>query len=197
MVIVGEGAALYIKTTDMERTAMLPVSAVTDLDERLTQLYEDAFPAVARLVSSMGGSFADAREVFHDAVVAWYEKERAGKIPGHVTPLAYLLGIARHLYLRRVGDDRGFEDVDELPDLHEQPVLSADEHRLLRLLQLTGQKCLSLLKAFYYDRLPAASIATMFGFGSVRSATVQKFKCLEKTRSIVQEKSLQYDDFLN
>jgi len=53
-----------------------------------------------------------------------------------------------------------------------------------------------LLRAFYYDKLSMSKIANRFGFSSERSATVQKYKCLEKVRDLVKEKSLSYEDFL-
>jgi hypothetical protein len=55
---------------------------------------------------------------------------------------------------------------------------------------------MELLQAFYYDKLPMNTIAGLFGFGGERSATVQKYKCLEKVRDIVKDKSLTYEDFL-
>ncbi len=56
---------------------------------------------------------------------------------------------------------------------------------------------MELLKSFYYDQLPLADAATLFGFSGVRSATVQKYKCLEKVRESIKEKSLIYEDFLD
>ena len=55
---------------------------------------------------------------------------------------------------------------------------------------------MELLKSFYYDELPLNDIAETYGFSGVRSATVQKYKCLEKVRETVKEKSLTYEDFL-
>ena len=55
---------------------------------------------------------------------------------------------------------------------------------------------MDILKAFYYDNLPVNKIATLFGYSGVRSATVQKFKCMEKVRETIKEKSLAYEDFI-
>ena len=55
---------------------------------------------------------------------------------------------------------------------------------------------MKLLKGFYYDQLPLTDIATAFGFSGVRSATVQKYKCLEKVRETIKQKALQYEDFM-
>ena len=56
------------------------------------------------------------------------------------------------------------------------------EQSVLASLERTGKKCLRLLKAFYYDHLSMDDIAARFGFNGRRSATVQKYKCLEKVR---------------
>jgi hypothetical protein len=53
-----------------------------------------------------------------------------------------------------------------------------------------------LLKSFYYDKMPMSDIGRSFGFSGERSATVQKFKCLEKVRDTVKSKALQYEDFV-
>ena len=70
-----------------------------------------------------------------------------------------------------------------------------EESRLTSLLELTGRKCLQLLRAFYYDSLSLEQIKTAFGFSSAHSASAQKFKCIEKMRNIIQEKSMGYEDF--
>jgi hypothetical protein len=69
-------------------------------------------------------------------------------------------------------------DASEVPE----PDREARERGLLASLERTGQKCLELLKAFYYDHLSMDELAARFGFNGRRSATVQKYKCLEKVR---------------
>jgi hypothetical protein len=53
---------------------------------------------------------------------------------------------------------------------------------------------MELLQAFYYDKLAIMEISNTFGFSSPHSASVQKYKCIEKMREIVQKKSLGYED---
>ncbi len=67
--------------------------------------------------------------------------------------------------------------------------------RLLRVLELSGKKCMDLLRAFYYQRLPLKKLVSALGYANEHSASVQKYKCLEKIRNTVKEKSLTYEDF--
>lgn len=165
----------------------------TDTVQDLPGLYEDTFPAVASFVAKMGGSPEDAKDIFHDALVIFFEKNIIPDNPG-----AYILGIAKHLWIRKYHRDKHRVNLDEVernitvPEEESLPI----SQRLLRLIEISGKTCLELLQAFYYERLSPGNIARMFKYSNAHSATVQKFKCLEKLRNAVKQKSLGYEDFV-
>ena len=72
-----------------------------------------------------------------------------------------------------------------------------DHLRLLHLLSTAGRKCMDLLQAFYYRKGGVKQLSQQLGYRSERSATVQKYKCMEKVRDTVKRASLSYADFLN
>jgi DNA-directed RNA polymerase specialized sigma24 family protein len=162
------------------------------------ELYQKAFPLVARYVSHMGGSFDEAKDIFQDALVIYYEKLAGGPVKLQHSEKAYLLGIAKHLWSRKNKNNQRHTALDDsLNDMAtEEMAPSSSSEKLMQLLHTAGQKCMELLQAFYYDKLPLSKIAGTFGFSGVRSATVQKYKCLEKIRDTIKEKSLTYEDFL-
>jgi DNA-directed RNA polymerase specialized sigma24 family protein len=159
----------------------------TQNDDSLIDLYRDSFPDLARMIRRMGGSLEQAKDSFHDALLIYLEKEKAGRLHLHASPKAWLLGTARICWLRSQNNDptlplpEGFEPAD-LPnsDTEER------EQTLLQSLQRSGRKCLEILKAFYYDHRSMQDIAEKFGFKGRRSATVQKYKCLEKVREEIK-----------
>jgi DNA-directed RNA polymerase specialized sigma24 family protein len=169
-----------------------------DIEKRIAELYELTFPVVARFVAKMGGSFADAKDVFHDALVIFYEKERDNQLTVTLSDEAYILGIAKHLWLRKFRQNKArLAFAPEEWNIALPPEnLPEEDNRLLALLLVSGRKCLDLLQAFYYDKLALPDIAQAFGYGTVRSATVQKYKCLEKVRDKVKEKAIRYEDFV-
>jgi len=160
-------------------------------------LYKKAFPAVAKYVSKMGGSFDEAKDIFQDALVIYYEKMVNASIELHTNEQAYLLGIAKHLWAKKFR-----ENIQHIPfdinrdDFIEDADMQPSPAKLLHYLETAGQKCLEILKAFYYDNLSVNKITELFGYSGVRSATVQKYKCMEKVRETIKEKSLAYEDFI-
>ncbi|HWZ21572.1 MAG TPA: sigma-70 family RNA polymerase sigma factor [Cytophagaceae bacterium] len=172
---------------------------VTSSEKAFEEWYERAFPHVARFVRKMGGSFQDAKDIFHDALVIFYEKTKEESFHLKTAEEAYILGIAKHLWIRKFNKDKNTISLDN----HEAAISipndyfpDVDSKRLLTLLEETGKKCLQLLRSFYYEKLSLKEITDQLGYRSVHSATVRKYKCLEKLRDNVKEKSINYEDFM-
>ncbi|NJK95836.1 MAG: sigma-70 family RNA polymerase sigma factor [Bacteroidales bacterium] len=157
----------------------------------MEELYIKAFPAVARCVKQMGGNLEDARDIFHDALII-YTEQKEGKIIQ--SDLAYLKGITRHLWVRKFSKSAkvSFTDFEQQLSIPDDYFPSVNNRRLIHFLELAGRRCIDLLRAIYFQSEKLKSM----GFSNEHSASVQKYKCLEKVRKIVKEKSLQYDDFL-
>jgi DNA-directed RNA polymerase specialized sigma24 family protein len=174
------------------------VTAVAIENHDMTQTYEKVFPVVAQLVHTMGGSFEDAKDIFHDALVIFMEKTSQFPVPDIRSEKAYITGIAKHLWLRKHQQDRcriSLSDMEKDITIPEDYFPTVDDKRLLHFLKLVGKKCMDLLRAFYFRRLPLKKMVNELGYSNEHSASVQKYKCLEKVRNVVKEKSLTYEHF--
>lgn len=161
-------------------------------EEIFTGLYLSVFPGFASFVKKQGGTLEDAKDVFQEALIVLYEKKQMMMIG---RDQGYLYSTARFIWYKKTGNEKGLvsmqADFDQ-PELSDPNPLTGE---ILGLIGTAGERCLKLLKAFYYDGLNMKSIAGYFGFSGVRSATVQKYKCLEKVRDKVKENHLVYEDF--
>lgn len=161
------------------------------------ELYEDIFPKVATFVAHRGGSLQDAKDIFHDSLIILYEKLVHEQNAVQHSNEFYLIGIAKHLWIRKFKDDQkkvGISEMEANISIPENFFEPAD-NKLMRVLEVTGKKCLDLLRAFYYENQGLQQVKDMFGFSTIHSASVQKHKCLEKIRNVVEQKSLRYEDF--
>jgi hypothetical protein len=95
-----------------------------------------------------------------------------------------------------VNETNKFSDFKQVREMVDQEQATLRIEKLLAFVKTTGEKCVDLLTAFYYDNDTMQTIANKFGFSGERSATVQKFKCLEKIRNSIKTKSLTYEDFM-
>jgi len=160
------------------------------------ELYETTFPVVARFVAKHGGSFDDARDIFQDALVIYHEKRREG-LTIRESEGAYILGISKHLWIRKFNYSRKLVPLSSMERNIEIPVdyfPSINTSRLLSFLESVGEKCMNLLRSFYLEEKKVPEIAKAFSFRNEHSASVQKFKCIEKLREAVKQKPELYEN---
>ncbi|MEM8894486.1 MAG: sigma-70 family RNA polymerase sigma factor [Bacteroidota bacterium] len=166
--------------------------------EQIEQWYLDLFPSVCGYIQKRGGDIELSKELFQEALVIYYEKHSIKGFLPEKKEAAYIMGIVKKLWLRHQSSLARMESVDEIELIEEhnretQPIID----KLIRLLETSGRRCMDLLQSFYYDGLNMSELSKRFGYGSERSATVQKYKCLERVRDTVKQKSLGYEDFID
>ena len=162
-------------------------------------LYKKVFPKVAAYISKKGGTFDDAKDVFQDALVVLYERSVINLTKNPINEEAYLMGISKNIWSRKFKSTKILEPIDSKVENFEQvenEYAEVSTQKIITFLESSGQKCMEILKAFYYDNLRVEEIAQLFGYSGTHSATVKKYKCMEKVRETVKEKSLSYEEFI-
>lgn len=188
---------IYITHSNKQHIKMVNNSLSTRQNHELffITLYKKAFPAVARYIARRGGSLGEAQDIFQDALVIYYEKVVATPADNIVNEKAFLVGVSKRLWMQHYRLTCNSEPIGNVEvEMENNEALST--HKVLSYLKTAGEKCLQLLKACYYDGLKADDVAAQFDYSSAHSATVAKYKCLEKVRETVKQKSLSYADFI-
>ncbi len=164
----------------------------------IEEIYEQFFPVVAKFISSAGGSFEDAKDIFHDALVIFIEKKSRTSVSVIKSDKAYILGVSKHLWSRQHQNDSKYRYLNSMEQeiaIPDDYFPTANNRRLLNFLKMAGKRCLDLLRAFYFQQQPIKDMVRNLGYSHEHSVSVQKYKCLEKLRNTIKEKSLTYDDF--
>jgi RNA polymerase sigma factor (sigma-70 family) len=158
----------------------------------LDKLYK-IYPAVLKYVKESGGTVSDTEDIFQDAMVIFIEKVSKDDFVLSSSISTYVFGICKNLS-REKRREHQKDRVKTIEAKREEDTKSIDEfleeerkyQALDKILIQTGKKCLELLKLFYYDRFSMKAIASRLGFKSETSAKTQKYKCLEKARSLTE-----------
>lgn len=164
-------------------------------DQWLEALYKETFPQVAKIVHQLGVDIDTAKDLFHDALIIYLEKQGSRTLNIHTSAKAYLIGITKILWAKKFRNDCrniALNDQDDSLAVPEDFYTPEEERAapLLHYLQVAGKKCLQLLQAFYYEQLSIQEIAIRFGYRTRHSTTVQKYKCLEKVREQIKRSEL-------
>jgi len=169
---------------------------VESIDVFYSEHYDQFFLQTARFVSKRGGTLEDAKDIFHDALVILYEKITRPDFELRISREAYMMGIVKNLYSGSIKKELKKETLSDKMDSADETSPLVDIPHLYKAIVTAGKKCLDLLSDFYVGQKSLKQITSAFGFGSEHSASVQKYKCIEKIRETIKQKSLHYEDFL-
>ncbi|KAA9357072.1 RNA polymerase sigma factor [Larkinella humicola] len=180
----------------MNSTQTLPreVALIADRERTMERIYAQTYPMVRHYIREQGGSEEDAKDIFHEAMIVFYEKTALEQLTLTCSVSTYLMGICKNLWRQQVEKQRrktAWNETqtdlvwEEPEDENELPAL-----KLMGFVEQLGETCQSILVSFYYFGQRLEQIATQHGYRSVRSATVQKFKCLERLRKAVSHLSI-------
>lgn len=159
----------------------------------LGQLYKLHFPMVLFFVQSNSGTQDDAKDIFQEAVIVFYEKIKAGQLELNCQIKTYLYSVCRRLWLKRLARSSRFsygmvEDTEsELTPQIEEDVEQAEQNELkfeamANALTQLGEPCKTLLEDFYLRNMGMPEITEKFGYNNVDSAKNQKYKCLMRLK---------------
>ncbi len=151
------------------------------------------FPSIKRLVLTHGGSEDEAKDIFQESVIIFYEKATQPAFELSSSIGTFLYGVSNNLWLKRLRDIKAHE-VDwgackAMPFENEFEMESQESNKLIdKLLEELGNPCKTLLQNYYYLKMSMREIAQSMGYSSENIAKNQKYKCLERAKKMVKEK---------
>lgn len=164
------------------------IQAIKNGNEKALGLfYKDNYGKILHLVLKNSGSDDDAQDVYQECMMEVVLQIRGGRLDQLSSRLStYLYSVCYYKWIDRLRQkgkmmQSGFDD-----DL-QTAVMEEDDSpsylpALEKVLAQIGEKCMMLLKAFYYEKLTMTQIAAKLGFADDNSAKSQKNKCMDKAR---------------
>jgi len=142
------------------------------------------------LILSKGGSKEDAKDVFQEALIIFYEKVMSTDFKLTSAIATYVYSVSRFIWkdqlIKRKGNqtlELSFEFTSEEESEFQKAIEREEKFKQLEgVLTQIGEKCLQILKLFYYDGLKMKAIALKVGLKSEKIAKNQKYKCLERAK---------------
>lgn len=156
------------------------------------------YPKIRSLIHKKGGNEEDARDIFQEGLLILCKKAEHPDFVLTSSAGTFLYSVCRFLWkdeLQKQNRALSMPDagnlLPETEDLVSEKRAKEMEFRHLdQVLAQIGEKCLKLLKMYYFERISMKEIAQSFGFSSDNSAKTQKYKCLERARKIAGESKL-------
>ena len=150
------------------------------------------FPKVENFVKTYGGTTQEAKDLFQDAIIIVHEKLKSNNLTLTATVETYLFSVCKYQWkdiLKQKNKNVSISDSQEpnfendfIDEIEYQNKLKKGE----KALNAIGERCLHLIKLFYYEGLSMKEIAAKLRFKTVNVAKNQKYKCLERAKKKLQ-----------
>ncbi len=147
---------------------------------------------IVHLVCSNSGTEQEAKDIYQEAMIAFYERVQQPAFTLTCKIKTYLYAVCRRLWLKKLAEKKRFygsiDDAepfsgvdDELEEINEK------ERRLNRIgnsLDGLGEPCRSIIEDFYMRELSMEEISAKFGYTNADNAKNQKYKCLQRLKKL-------------
>lgn len=182
--------------TDQEIVDNISGQELAKCEKALSYLYKNHYYLTEQLVLKNNGSKEDAKDVFQDVIVAFYNNLKRKDFILSCKISTFLYSMSNNLWLKKLRSRKHknnhielFEiEVESGERIEENLVFTEDQKMIGNMLRDSGEKCLKLLKAFYYDRLSMKNISKLLGYSSEQIARNQKVRCMKKIRIVLKSK---------
>ena len=153
-------------------------------------LYKFYYPSVKNFILKNSGTEEDAKDIFQETVIVLLEKVPKDDFALTSSLKTFIFAISSNLWLKRLRDSNKMVKTEisvyekYLIDYEEAEtdLSHANTNRLVKVFKIMTNKCITLLKAIFYDEKNIDTITKDYGYTNKHNAQNQKFKCLEQAR---------------
>ena len=164
---------------------------INDDEEALKVLYRGHYQSILHFIKLNSGSEDDAKDVFQEALIIFYEKIKDGSLELNCAVKTFVYSVSRRIWLKKLSEKKRFSDklLDPEDYIEESDTGLADENEkkfgiMSDSLSQIGEPCRTLIEDFYVRRMSMSEITEKFGYTNADNAKTQKYKCLMRLKKI-------------
>lgn len=165
-------------------------------EKALEVVYKKYYRMMTKMVISNSGTEDEARDVYQDALVVFWQKARSADFVLTSKMSTYIYSICQNLWRKEL--DRKKRLTNEEKDSPESIDMEKPEREkiIAKCLEQLGETCRKVLMYYYFDEMSMQEIADKLGFANTDTAKTKKYKCKQKLDELVK-KQYSAQDFLD
>ena len=157
-------------------------------ENALDYLYKKHYKMMLRLVLNNNGTEDEAKDIYQDALIVFWQKAISGNFVLTSKISTYLYSICLNLWRKELDKKSRFGESDK------EEVTYQDYEKKERIkivhdcINQLGDSCRKILTYHYFDGLSMSDIAKKLKFANTDTAKTKKYKCKKKLDALVKSK---------
>lgn len=152
----------------------------------LDYLYKKHYKMMTRIVLNNNGSEDEAKDVFQDALLVFWQKAVSGKLVLTSKISTYIYSICLNLWRKEL-DRKSRHSSEEVEQSIYQDYEKNERIKIITdCINQLGDTCRRILTYHYFDGLSMSDIAEKLSFANTDTAKTKKYKCKKKLDLMVK-----------
>ncbi|MEO9805087.1 MAG: sigma-70 family RNA polymerase sigma factor [Reichenbachiella sp.] len=159
----------------------------------LDYLYKKHYKMMTRIVLNNNGTEDEAKDVFQDALLVFWQKAVSGKLVLTSKISTYIYSICLNLWRKEL-DRKGRLSSEEVEQTTFQEYEKNERIKIITdCINQLGDTCRRILTYHYFDGLSMSDIADKLNFANTDTAKTKKYKCKKKLDLMVKRNYSSHD----
>ncbi|UXX80097.1 sigma-70 family RNA polymerase sigma factor [Reichenbachiella carrageenanivorans] len=152
----------------------------------LDYLYKKHYKMMTRIVLNNNGSEDEAKDVFQDALLVFWQKAVAGKLVLTSKISTYIYSICLNLWRKELDRKSRLSSEEVEQSIYQEYEKNERIKIITDCINQLGDTCRRILTYHYFDGLSMTDIADKLGFANTDTAKTKKYKCKKKLDLMVK-----------
>lgn len=162
-------------------------------EKSLEFLYKKYYRMMTKLVITNSGTEEEARDIYQDALVVFWQKATSGNLVLTSKISTYIYSICQNLWRKEL-DRKKRLSREEKDVAVSQDMDSHERNKIVRnCIEQLGDTCKKVLMYYYFEEMSMQDIAERLGFANTDTAKTKKYKCKKKLDELIKAQYSEHD----
>ena len=163
-------------------------------DEKALEIvYKKYYRMMTKLVITNSGTEEEARDVYQDALVVFWQKARSGKLILTSKMSTYIYSICQNLWRKELDRKKRLSNEEKDTAVALDTETAEKEKIIAHCIDQLGETCKKVLTYYYFEEMSMQDIADKLGFANTDTAKTKKYKCKKKLDELVKAQYSEQD----
>ena len=162
-------------------------------EKALEFLYQKYYRMMTKLVIANSGTEEEARDVYQDALIVFWQKATSGNLVLTSKMSTYIYSICQNLWRKELDRKKRLSSEEKDTSVTLDTESSEREMILAKCIDQLGETCKKVLMFYYFEEMSMQDIADKLGFANTDTAKTKKYKCKKKLDELVKAQYSEHD----
>jgi RNA polymerase sigma factor (sigma-70 family) len=155
-------------------------------EKALEFLYKKYYRMMTKLVISNSGTEEEARDVYQDALIVFWQKARSGNLVLTSKMSTFIYSICQNLWRKELDRKKRLSNEEKDSSVVLDTDTAEREKIIAKCIDQLGETCKKVLMYYYFEEMSMQDIADKLGFANTDTAKTKKYKCKKKLDELVK-----------